>query len=487
MIKGTKELHIATLIATIAIFLTGCQSTEEQKTVAESVEPAILTETMKNIEDEEKPQPVPQEEEGFVLHNSREETDVFIPLTDCVCEYESEDFQIYTKYFKAKGYRPDDAAAIYMRTGDDEIQIFTSNQYCIDHENGILFLLERDEYGSFSSISQYSAIPAGDRLKVGRIEILSDSLIEELVSEAYGHVLNDTEEKFYIDSAYVTALEEKQGETVLKGEAYGHYYPIRECCHVDWEINTATGEKKASPHEKKIYDEEKDKEVFEACDKAFTEKDGGNWLELSDLKDWRSLVDWDSIQGYKEVGLWMRVDIDGDNLPELISVRGYEDDFILPINSIYTYIGAVMKPLDLVYWDPTDNSEFLYFGSTGNLIYEHCDSGQLTQGRFDWYQFDDCWDRERILQLEFDYFFEETDYSDKEEKQFLKERYPDTYGSRGAGCYYYKIGSKTSEERNDGDETQPEREEITLEEFLNEYKQITGFDFFEAYPYYDYT
>ena len=130
----------------------------------------------------------------------------------------------------------------------------------------------------------------------------------------------------------------------------------------------------------------------------------------------------------------MCVDINGDNLPELISVRGYEDDFILPIDSIYTYIGAVMKPLDRVYWDPSDLSEFLYFGSTGNLIYEHCDSGQLTQGR-----------------------------------------------------YYYKIGAKTSEERNDGDETQPEREEITLEEFLNEYKQITGFDFFEAYPYYEFT
>ena len=391
---------------------------------------------------------VPQEEEGFVLHNSREETDVFIPLTDCVCECESEDFQIYTKYFKAKGYRPDDATAIYMRTGDDEIQIFTPNEYCIDHENGVFFLVERDEYGSFSSISQYSVVLEGERLKVSRTEILSDSSIEELVSEAYAYVLSDTEEKFHVDSAYVTALEEEQGETVLKGEAYGHYYPVRECCHVDWKIYTMTGERKVSPHEKKIYDEEKDKEVF-------------------------------------EVYLWMRVDINGDNLPELINVRGYEDLFYLPIDSIYTYIGAVMKLLDLVYWDPSDHSEFLYFGSTGNLIYEHCDSGQLTQGRFDWYQFDDCWDRERILQLEFDYFFEETDYSDKEEKQFLKERYPDTYGSRGAGCYYYKICSKTSEERNGGDETKPEREEITLEEFLDEYKQITGFDFFEAYPYYE--
>lgn len=145
MKKGTKELHIAVLAAATSIFLTGCQSREEQITAAESVELTVSV-------DENEPQPAPPDEEGFVLHNSREETDVFIPLADCVCEYESEDFQIYTKYFKAKGYRPDDDTAIYMRTGDDEILIFTSNQYCIDHENGILFLLERDEYASFSSI-----------------------------------------------------------------------------------------------------------------------------------------------------------------------------------------------------------------------------------------------------------------------------------------------------------------------------------------------
>lgn len=230
----------------------------------------------------------------------------------------------------------------------------------------------------------------------------------------------------------------------------------------------------------------KDKEIFEACDKAFTEKDAGNWLELSDLNNWRELLDWENRQGYKREYLWMRVDINGDNLPELIGVEAYGEQTVLPIEAVYTYVGAVMKPLNRLYRDRNDYSEYIYFGTTGNLIYEHCDSGRLTEGRFDWYQFDDCWDREQILQLEFDYFCEETDYSDKEEIRFLKEEYPDTYGRRGAGCYYYKISPKTSEERNSIDETKPVREEITLEEFLSEYKQITGFDFFEMYPEYEY-
>ena len=118
-------------------------------------------------------------------------------------EAESEDFQIYK-------YLSDDGTAIYMRTEDDEIQIFTSDEYCIDHENGVLFLVERNEYDYFISISQYCAVPVGECLKISRIEILSDVSIEELVSEAYGHTLSDTEENFYVDSAYVTALEEKQ-------------------------------------------------------------------------------------------------------------------------------------------------------------------------------------------------------------------------------------------------------------------------------------
>ena len=39
----------------------------------------------------------------------------------------------------------------------------------------------------------------------------------------------------------------------------------------------------------------------------------------------------------------------------------------------------------------------------------------------------------RILRLSFDYFEGKTEISSKEEHEFLREQYPDTYGSRGAG------------------------------------------------------
>ncbi len=492
MKKSTKEIHIAVLVAAISIFLAGCQSREEQLTVAEPAEPAVSIEPIMPLEDteeeltalvdKEEPQPAQPEEEGFILRDSQEKTDVFIPLADCVCEYESEDFQIYTKYFEdGNEYFPDAGTAVYMRTAGNEIQIFTSNEYCIDYENGVLYLVERDKYDDFISISRYCVVSIGERLEVRGSEILSLSSLEELFAELFSLTLSDTERNFWMDSVFVSALEYEEGNAILKGEAYGVYntaggYYQGDYYHIDWEINTATGERKAAPHVKRIYDEENDKEIFEACDKAFTEIDGGNLLELSDLNDWKSLVDWDSMEGW-EANLWIRMDLNDDNLPELIHLHGYKDWFELPIFAVYSYVGAVMKPLDRVYFDQNDSTEFLYLGSTGNMMYESCNDGMETTGWYAWQQFDEAWRGKTILGLSFDYFSET---SDEWEIQHFKECYPDTYGSRGAGCYCYISRPKTT----GGNETELIKEEVTLEEFLSEYEQITGFDYFEANPYY---
>lgn len=505
MKKSIKEFHIAVFATVISIFLTGCQSVEEQKTVAESDGAAILTEAMENdaenekteelaetedeeeeltkMVDREEPQPAQPEEEGFILRNSQEKTDVFIPLADCVCEYDNGDLQIYTKYFEAGNeYFPDAGTAVYMWTTGNEIQIFTSNEYCIDYENGVLYLVERDRHDDFISISSYCVVSIGERLEVRGSEILSLSSLEELFAELFSLTLSDTEINFWMDSVFVSTLDYEEENAVLKGEAYGVYkttggYYQGDYYHIDWEINTATGERKAAPHVKKIYDEEEDKEIFEACDKAFTEIDGGNWLKLSDLNDWKSLVDWESIEGYREANLWIRMDLNEDNLPELIHLHGYEDWFELPVYSIYTYVGAVMKPLDQVYSDQNDSTEFIYFGSTGNMMYESCNDGMVCTGWYQWCKFDEAWRTTPILNLSFDYF---TEHVSESEKEVLKEWYPDTYGSRGAGCYCYISRPKTT----GANKTELVEEEITLEEFLSEYEQITGFDYFEVNPYY---
>lgn len=477
-----KELHITLLIVAISIFLTGCQSKGEQKTKSESAGLTLLTEDFENTEHTDTQDGI-AEENGFTLRGTE---DVFIPFTDCVCEYDNGNFQIYTKYFGYRNeYFSNACTVIYLQTAINNMQIIAADEYCIDYENGDVYYVERDDYfDDFISIYKYYFANSYDdgHWRIGRTQIVNDDIVEKWLAEAFELALSNTGENFSRKRAYITALDYEHGIPILKGEASGVHEDSDEYCHVDWEINTFTENGEAVPHEKKIYDEEKDKEIFEACDKAFTEKDGGNWIELSDLKDWNGLVDWDSIQGYKEACMWIRVDINGDNLPELVSTRAYEDYYILPIDSIYTYIGAVMKPLDRVYWDPNDHTEFIYFGSTGNLIYESCYDGMYTNGWYRWCQFDEAWRDKTILELSYNYFWEETEYSDEEEEAILKEWFPDTYGSRGAGCYCYKSIPKTIE----GNETELIEEEITLDEFLNEYEQITGFDYFEANSYYEF-
>ena len=159
-------------------------------------------------------------------------------------------------------------------------------------------------------------------------------------------------------------------------------------------------------------------------------------------------------------------------------MHGYKDWFELPIYSVYTYVGAVMKPLDRVYFDQNDSTEFIYFGSTGNMMYESCSGGMVETGWYQWCKFDEAWRRTTILNLSFDYF---TEHLSESEKELLKEHYPDTYGSRGAGCNCYIWRPKTTA----GNETELVKEEVTLEEFLSEYEQITGFDYFEANSYYE--
>ncbi len=465
MKKSMKELHIAVLAAVIFILLTGCQSIEEQKAVAE---PAVSTDSIMPTKD--------TEEEGFTFqYNSQ---DIFIPYTDCVCEYDNGDLQIYTKYFEdGNEYFSGARTVIHLQTADSNMQIIAANEYCIDYENGLVYYVGREKYDDFVSIYVYYSYDVG-YWDVGATKLLNVYLVEDWLAEIFGLALKDIEESFSDRRVYVTALEYEQGTSILKGEASGVHKDTGEYCHVDWEINTKTGERKVSPHEKKIYDEEKDKEIFEACDKAFTEVDGGNWLELSDLNDWKSLVDWDSMEGW-EANLWIRMDLNEDNLPELIHLHGYKDWFELPIFAVYSYVGAVMKPLDRVYFDQNDSTEFLYFGSTGNIMYESCNGGMVQTGWYAWKKFDEAWRTKTVLGLSFDYF---TEHVSESEKEVLKEWYPDTYGSRGAGCYCYISRPKT----NGGDETELVEEEITLEEFLSEYEQITGFDYFEANPYYEF-
>ena len=263
MKTSKKELHTAVLAAAISIFLTGCQSREEQITLAEPARPAVSTEPIIPIEDtEEELQPAQPEEEGFILRDSQ---DVFIPYTDCTCEYDNGDLQIYTKYFEeGNEYFSGAGTVILLQTADSNVQIFAADEYCIDYENGLVYYVGRDKYDEFISIYVYYSYDVG-YWDVGGTKLLNVYVVEDWLAETFGLALRDIEKSFSDRRVYVTALECEQEISILKGEASGVHKDTGEYCHVDWEINTTTGERKVSPHEKKIYDEEKDRATGNTC------------------------------------------------------------------------------------------------------------------------------------------------------------------------------------------------------------------------------
>lgn len=295
-----KKLSIAALITTIFIFLTGCQSKEEQKTAARPAKPVSLTESVVNVEhtdaqdsiaeedaehgladsiDKGEEQPAPQEIEGFYFNYNEE---VFIPFSDCVCEYDNGDLQIYTKYFEEKNkYLSDGYTIIYMQTPDDNRQIVASDEYCIDYENGEVYYVGRDKYDDFISIYKYFAYSYDDgHWEVGGAKILNVDIVEVWLSETFGLALRDIEDSFSNIRVFVTALEHEHGIPILKGEASGVHIDTDEYCHVDWEINTLTETGEATPHEKKFMTRKKIRKFLRHAIKHSRKKTGVTGLNF---------------------------------------------------------------------------------------------------------------------------------------------------------------------------------------------------------------
>lgn len=480
-------MKIRCRIIWISVFLTllsGCQNADGQKTdsvtmessasidVSESV-PDTASESLA-VEDEAKEEDA-EPAEGFILKDGRrKKMDMFIPLADCVCEYDSGDFQIYTKYLPyGNEYSANFGTIIYLKTQEDSQQIFTPAEYCIDYENGILYYIEREEDGAFDSIYKYCAGSVGERIEVNAAKALSSYVVEEWLAGSYQLPLHDSDDTFSDRKLIVTALETDGENSILKGEAWGTHIPTGKYCHIDWELNDMTGEETAAPHERKIYEEETDKEIFAACAEAFDKIEKGDWTPLR-------YNEYLSPHSGKERN-WLRMDINGDGLPELIEVNMQGERFDRPIEFILAYTGGIMQPVEVVYTDLNDYTEYLFLAANGNLIYDCSSFGLMSYGGYTRYQFDESWKKRPISRLELYYFFEEDFYERQGLKEDFEKSYPDTFGSRGSGFYAF-----ISRPQSAGDENAQSGEtwdnmiekEITLEEFLEEYKQMTGFDFF---------
>lgn len=464
--------------------LTGCRREELSNQTAEQVvetsseaidEPAVEQESeLPGDTLSAAVEPVVEEEPYFTL--SREEASIDILLSDCICEYADTDFQIYSKFiYYDKESFPYCGTVVYMQTPTDSTQVFPAQDYCVDKENGVIYFTFSDENDSFVSVYEYFAQGFSGDISISAAKVITTYLVEEWMADAFELSLEDSGDNFSDLRLRITSVEYEQGQVILGGNASGTYSATGEKYHVDWESNDTVFETNVVPHIYKVYDEEKDAEVFQACQEAFDLIEQGDWsviVERANMywpdKYWRD--------EYNEVARYQRKDINGDGLPELIISRVNSNLQRAPIEYIYAYTGRMVKTVELVYTDLNDYTEFLFLGSGGNLIYDYSDHGEMQYGCYTRYQFDENWQKQALDKIVI-YGFYDTDYYDEEDNARYQGYYPDTYGSRGGGNYFFK-GTPIVDEES-GVVSDWSLEEITEGEFVEIYYEMTGFDFFE--------
>ena len=205
-----------------------------------------------------------------------------------------------------------------------------------------------------------------------------------------------------------------------------------------------------------------DEVLNESCEAVF------DWLERRD-------------EGAEAEKLWegRRIDMNDDGMPDLIQEMDPNGLGISSISRIYAYADGTVRE---VFSDLNDMSEYYFIGADEKLIYDYTDFGEMDYGSYSVFQFDVNWDRERVDQIEIYYFYDHIkDY--EEEHEWFSEAYPDTYGARGSGYYYFHSRPKTAEELGDSvtdgqKDSAWVREEISRREFVSRYKVMTGWDFF---------
>lgn len=395
------------LIIGLLLCLTGCQGGEAAYPAAAVRGAVLVEEALTGL-----PSPAVEREPYFTAsyRMPSKKFSIDIPLSDCTCEYADTDFQIYSKFipYDIKTF-PHAGTIIYMQTPTDFKKIFLPQDYYIDKENGVIYLLMAD--GKDSSYKAYKYFAAEDSRRISGAEV---------------------------------------------------------------ELNATVWKEYASPRVYRVYDEERDTGVFKACQEAFDSFEHGDFSVVKSHEGMHFCGEFQENHSYR------RMDVNGDGLPELIVCLIDGERCIHPVEYIYAYTGGMSKTLELVYDDRNDYTEFLFPGTGENLIYDYRDHGIIDYGSFTRYTFDGNWKRQPIGGIAI-YGFEDVDYYAKEDETLLKalkEDYPDTFGSRGGGSYYF-ITRPIFDEESGITIINGIEEEITEKEFLEIYREMTGLDFFE--------
>ncbi|MDE6365703.1 MAG: hypothetical protein K2L86_15840 [Lachnospiraceae bacterium] len=416
-----------------------------------------------------------QEQTGsFRLMDRGQMSDIVIELRHCDCIYNQNDIQIYSHYVLSPESLSSGQYVLYIQTPQEQVQFYPVKDWRIDSEDKWLYIKSAEDDGA----EHIHGVPFSvqtDSLLEFQKELLNTSQAEQMLCDAFNKTKEITPERIQTIFSNVTVelIEAESGLQLLKGNAGGVERSTGRRYYVDWQIHVPDGRRKVTPCTLKQYDPEQDKAAFDECNEIFDRIEDGDWSSVKPIDGLEYL--WGS--GEEK---WLRMDINGDGLPELINgftieeLPEYEFDTKISISFIFAYQDG---EAELVYADVNDGMEYLSVTGNGRLVYEWGVSSGPRTMILCLCQFDLKWNKEYFDTLVRYEFLEE----DGVLSEYYHEYYPDTYGMNGTGVYYIRERRKTENElRENEDGKYVVREYLTEEQFLKAYEDMTGWNFYKA-------
>lgn len=438
----------------------------------------------------------------------------YIPLDDCVLEYEKDGMAVYSKYIEDgqyPGYNdfPGSRYILYATTPHGSLRLFPIMDFQICEDTNTVYMVrERVKYEEVQKPRKGTGGALTDTVHLkkeyevlqklvldsegGQLleEDLADGIwVEQMIMDAYqssgdfkeeadgaAPLFSDIHFEFEDSSQknetmkLYTRLEKQRICHTLKGYASGIEKATGKKYYVDFEWDDSSGKEKIGPCILLKYDEGKDAGIFEKCRQAFGRIMRGDWSEVTPI---------DGLEYMWEMAgeEWRQEDVNGDNLPELICQDGIGDraEHKKPINLIFAWDG---EKADLVYIDLADAMEFLFLTDDGQLIYEWSTSETPKRTQFTQYHFDEKWNLifEEAVQL---FYFEDEDSYNEEDARYYKDQYDSTFGTYGGGLYYQQIRPKTEDELAENSDSYTVKKNISHGQFKEKYYEMTKQEFLD--------
>ncbi|MBQ9990422.1 MAG: hypothetical protein IJP31_05710 [Lachnospiraceae bacterium] len=213
----------------------------------------------------------------------------------------------------------------------------------------------------------------------------------------------------------------------------------------------------------------------------YEEMGEGDWTRvyLGDIMKWEK----DRFQENYES--WLKLDLTKDGVDELIFVydlSSWKEEGLNKNKAIYLILSEHQGRMEPVFMYEGETGKAFLLTDDGRIIYQV--QGENRLSRYASLSFTPCeLGTEGITQtggtLSAVIFYEDGLYS-KEDKEQLKEWYPDTYGKYGAGLYCFWSEKQIKE--NGIKHIIKEKNRIEKEEFLIQYRKIAGENLFYHYP-----